>query len=82
MVLFGVFVCLFFILGFFFASSGSPQLGGSWLMGQVTHMIFGVIGAPSVVAAKLLLSREVKNVTWLSASGSSAFATLGKGQSC
>lgn len=81
-VLFGAFVCLFpCFLGFFFASSGSPplQLGGSWLMGQVTHMIFGVIGAPSVAAAKVLLPREVKTVTRLSTSGSFCFCYPGKG---
>lgn len=48
-------------------------------MGQVTHVIFGVIGAPSVAAAKVLLPREVKTVTRLSASGSFCFCYPGKG---
>lgn len=80
-VLFGAFVCLFpCFLGVFLLPLAPPlQLGGSWLMGQVTHMIFGVIGAPSVAAAKVLLPREVKTVTRLSTSGSFCFCYPGKG---
>lgn len=76
----GIFCFDGFLGGVVFFLLWLPPVGKKLADGASTDTMCGAIGALSVAAAELLLPREVKNVTQLSASpGSSCFCYPGQG---